>query len=69
VLPNRSRITDASANDEDGDEELDDAVWDGNDGGLNFQPQRPQRPDNRRRLSRELEEGFRDSSDDEDDET
>jgi len=65
-LPNRERVTDASADDDDGDEELDDAVWDGTDGRLNFHPQRP---DNRRRLSRELEEGFRDSSDDEDDQT
>jgi hypothetical protein len=65
LLPARESITDASAglDDEDGDEELDEAVWDGTD--RHIEGFHSHRPDNRRRLSRELEEGFRDSSDDE----
>jgi len=49
--------------DNDGDEELDEAVWDGTDrhiAGIHSQG-----PDIRPRLSRDLEEGFRDSSDEE----
>ena len=66
LLPARERVVDASATyDDDGDEELDDAVWDGTD----ISPNHPitNRPDDRRRLSRDLEEGFRDSSSDEED--
>jgi len=64
-MPNRERIIDASQDDDYDDEELDDAVWDGSDGRIaNLHPIRP---DNRRRLSRDLEEGFRDSSDEEND--
>jgi hypothetical protein len=64
LLPARERVVDASDSYDDGDEELDDAVWDGTDGPIDRQP--VNRPDDRRRLSRDLEEGFRDSSDEED---
>jgi hypothetical protein len=66
LLPARERVIDATA-DDDGDEELDDAVWDAMD--RQIEALHPQRPDNRRRLSRDLEEGFRDSSDEEDNAT
>jgi hypothetical protein len=61
LLPGRARVFSA-ADDEAGDEELEEAVWDGNDGGHHPEPRTE---DRQRRLSRHLEEGFRDSSDDE----
>jgi len=50
--------------DEDGDEELEEGVWDGLDSRRDALDARAV-VDSRRRLSRELEEGFMDSSDDE----
>jgi hypothetical protein len=61
LTPNRERLNDAS-DDLEGEEELDETVWSSADTTINY---RQERPDNARRLSRELEEGFRDSSDDE----
>jgi hypothetical protein len=67
LRPARERVVDAD--DYDADEELEDAVWDGTDGRRDALEGQPEHPDiDRRRLSRELEEGFRDSSDDEDEE-
>jgi len=50
--------------DEDEDEELEEGVWDGLDSRRDALDARAV-VDSRRRLSRELEEGFMDSSDDE----
>jgi hypothetical protein len=62
LTPNLERFN-AGSDELEGDEELDETVWSSADTTINYQPARP---DNARRLSRELEEGFRDSSDDED---
>jgi hypothetical protein len=48
-----------------GDEELDEAVWDGTDRPRDALDSRS-RSDSGSRLSRDLEQGFRDSSDEED---
>jgi len=57
----------------DGDEELEEAVWDGNDRSSRHihtgsHPRMPPSRDDRR-LSRDLEEGFRDSTDEEGEES
>jgi hypothetical protein len=55
------------ADDYDADEELEDAVWDGMDRRRDaLEGQLGHSELDRRRLSRDLEEGFRDSSDDDD---
>jgi hypothetical protein len=65
LRPARERVVDAD--DYDADEELEDAVWDGMEGRRDaLEGQLGHISIDRRRLSRELEEGFRDSSDDDD---
>lgn len=65
-MSSRVRTTDAL-----GDEELDEAVWDGTDGRRDALDPRAtrsrSRSDSGSRLSIDLEQGFRDSSDEEDD--